>query len=602
MKAQSTTAPKVGSGTSLATPRLDRTHDRRRLVALWLVAIAPLAWVPGGLTQFVFAKLLFTVAAALVALSVPRAGSLPRSLLAAGWVWLAVVVVAAGSGETPWASLVGRWPRHEGIPVLMIYGLSAWVGARIVGRGENRLVQVGHALAALSLTLTSFTVLDLAGTSPLGTADVDRSGSLLGNATDQGVVAMMVALVLAPRALQLRGRLEVVAFGGALVTVAVSGSRTALGLTVLGLVVTAVLQRRVHRSSGLRPYLLGALGLVVLLVAALAVPASRGRLLGLSTGRSRLELWKSTWGVVQDHLLLGIGPSRFVDVLPGYESVAGVRSGGPRQLPDSSHNAVLQLLVVGGIPLLVCTSVALWLLVRRLVVVLDEAPEMLPLAVAVVAYAASLLINFTAAGPTCLAAALLGALVARPVVGADPPGRLRLVAAPALLALVVLLVMSGLAEVQLRSGLVSAASGDAASARAHLESARSWRPWDSDVSMLGAGIMAAAGRAGDASAARTAGTLAKASLSRTPHSYDSLVSLALSYVEQDDPDAAAAALDAAVLVAPRRPDALVYRASLRAVVGDRDGAISDAERVLEVLPRSPVAHQILREMRALGRP
>src|SRR3954454_20329076 len=106
---------------AVTTKPVDAALERRRLVVIWLVAAAPLVWVPGGFTRFVFAKLLFTAVACLVGSTVPRAGRLPRPISVTLAVGAALVTLAALVGDTPVASLVGRWPRYEGLPVLLLY-------------------------------------------------------------------------------------------------------------------------------------------------------------------------------------------------------------------------------------------------------------------------------------------------------------------------------------------------------------------------------------------------------------------------------------------------------------------------------------------------
>ena len=72
----------------------------------------------------------------------------------------------------------------------MLYaGFGLWLGARIVGRGPIRMLHLAHALSGMAVVLFVFSLLDVAGHSPLGKTTLDRSGSLLGNATDQGLVA-----------------------------------------------------------------------------------------------------------------------------------------------------------------------------------------------------------------------------------------------------------------------------------------------------------------------------------------------------------------------------------------------------------------------------
>lgn len=100
---------------------IDVAVEKRRDLALWLMAFSVLAWIPGGFSRFVVAKLLVTAIACAVGATVPSTTRLPRvvaGLLALG---AGLFVVAALASSTPWSSLVGRWPRYEGLPALGVY-------------------------------------------------------------------------------------------------------------------------------------------------------------------------------------------------------------------------------------------------------------------------------------------------------------------------------------------------------------------------------------------------------------------------------------------------------------------------------------------------
>ncbi|CAN5370580.1 hypothetical protein BH11ACT8_BH11ACT8_24450 [soil metagenome] len=185
-------------------PRTEPLVARRGRAAGWLAVAAPLAWVPGGFTRFGPATLLVVALACAVAAAATGsvAGRLPRRLVLVGAAWLVVLALACLTGDTPVASLVGRWPRYEGLPVLVTYAGACWVGARVVERSDDGAQSLARAVGVLALVLAGFSLLDLAGTSPVGAGGLARSGSLLGNATDQGAVAMMAALLLAGRVLR----------------------------------------------------------------------------------------------------------------------------------------------------------------------------------------------------------------------------------------------------------------------------------------------------------------------------------------------------------------------------------------------------------------
>jgi hypothetical protein len=566
----------------------DRSLERRRLLVLWLVAAAPLAWIPGGFTRFVFAKLLVTALACALGATVAPQGRLPRPVVTTLAVGAGLFAVAALLGDTPVASLAGRWPRYEGLPVLLTYAAAAWLGARVVGRGPARMLHLAHALSGMAVVLFVFSLLDVIGHSPLGASTLDRSGSLLGNATDQGLVAMMSAAVIGALLLQYRDALLVSGLASSLATVAFSGSRTALIVTALALLtLAAVRQRRL---------LPGAVGLLVAMMAvALLVPETRDRLLSSATTGGRVTQWRLTLDLVTDHPWLGIGPSRYVDAFGQYESAKFVRFTGTSTLADSPHQLLLQVAVAGGLPLLVCFLVLLVVLVRRSWAVLREHPGAWGLAAAAGGYGLALMANFTAAGPTCLAAFLAGALLAEqvPQEGATEPAWRRVVQPVAFGLAAVVFFASCLSEMLLQQGVDAAGGGERPEARSHIDSAQRWRPFDRDVAMLGSQAMAGLTDAGIRSAAKDAQALAEESLARTPDSYQARVALGVALISQGDLEEALGDLDRAVRLFPRRPDAYVQRAITRYGLRDVEGAIDDLRTAQGIDPRSPVVKRLL---------
>ncbi|WP_148616417.1 O-antigen ligase family protein [Nocardioides rubriscoriae] len=550
----------------------------RRRLALGLLVAAPLVSVPGGFSGHVPAALLLTTLGCLVALSAPAVGVLPRPLVVVGVAWLAVLVVAALAGETPVASLVGRWPRYEGAPVLVLYAAAAWAGARVFVVREPWLAR---ALAAASAVLAVASVVAVAG-------GEGRSGALLGNASDQGAVAMMAALVLARPAVRDRSPVEVVGLVAALTTVAASGSRTALALTAVGLV---VLLARV-----------AVLPLVILLAAmvaaALAVPSTRDRLVGAETGRARLDQWRLTLDLVADHPWLGLGPSRYGDAFPAHESAGFVRFTGPSVLADSPHSLALQVLVAGGAALLAVSAVGVVLVARRCAAAVRADATTLPLVVAVAAYLGSVAVNFTTAGPTCLAAVLLGAAVALPA--GDRPPRSVLAPGSLLLVGVVVLAAACVGDVRTAQGIDAAVDGDVGAVSDRLDAAHRWRPWDADLGTLAAPALAqraSSGLPGADGAAGLAEEWAEQGLARSPDDYRTLVALAVARSVEGRYAEAVTVLDRAVRLAPRRPDAYVQRAIARVGLGTPEGrraALADARAAAAITPRSPVVRRLLR--------
>lgn len=593
-----------------------RSAARLQQVALVLAVSAPLWWLPGGFSRFVLAKLLLTALAALVAALARPLGALPRPVLLAGAAWAGVFTLTALLGDTPLASLAGRWPRFEGLPTLGLYAAACWTGARVVGHDAVAVRRLHAAVGTLAVVLAAFSALDVLGVTPLGPSTDERSGSVLGNATDQGAVAMMAALLLVGPTLRPAGGrddgegrwrrpLLVAALAAAVATVAMSGSRTALGLTLAGLVVAAFVLRRPSGTDGpvapvRRTALQGAAAVALLVGVALLVPTTRERLLGLGTAEGRLHQWRLTLDLVGDHLLLGLGGSRYVDAFLAYEDATFVDFTGPQRLADSPHSVLLQVLVAGGLVLLAATLVGGYVVARQALRAWADHPAGRTATLAVLAYLALACVNFTTAGPTCLAVLLLGTVIAVPA-RTDAPARAPLVAGVSgLLALAVAAAAVG--EVQLQRGVDAADRRAVAAAETHVEQARRWRPWDVDVPIIAARVLAEEAAAGDATAAPVGERLARAGLDGAPDSYETLVALGVTLSAQGRVGDAAETLDRAVALAPERPDGYVQRAIARVGLGQVDEAVVDLLRAREIMPRSAVVRRLLRRVSASASP
>ena len=566
-------------------------HDPQAARRAWILGLAvasTLAWIPGGFTRFVFAKLLVLACACLLASRLRREASLPRALALTVAVGSVVLAVAALAGPTPVASLVGRWPRYEGLPVIGLYVAAAWLGARAVGADGRHLAPLHRALSVGSLVLFLVTVLETVGHSPLGPSNLDRPGSLLGNATDQAAVGLMMLAVLLAAVLRTPDRLLAAGALAALGTVALSGSRAGIGVALVAIVVVTSVGASRRRVAW------GAAAAVVLAGTALAIPGTRDRLTGGRTLELRLVQWRLSAEQAADHLPLGLGPSGYEDGFGRYETREWIELAGARDVPDSPHSWVLQAVSAGGVPLLlVALAVAALVLVSGLRAA-RRTPALLGLLVAVVGYGVMLSINFTAAGPTCLAALLAGALVATPA--GNAPSWQRPAASALAVAAMVATGTAALAEVELQRGVDAAARGDVAEASSAFDSARALRPYDGDVAMIAAQALAAPASDGDLEAASATESAARRSLARTPDTYASQVALGVSLITQQRLDEAVTVLDAAVADAPVRPSAYVQRAVARFGLRDVAGARADLLVALELDPRDPSARRVLREI------
>lgn len=538
--------------------------------------VAPLVWLPGAFVMFVFPKLaLFTVAMMLGALAVPR-GRLPtaiRACLVAGFL---VFLVAAVASSTPMASLAGRWPRYEGLPVLAIYAGLVWLGARL-GLRASLIQSMNWSSSALAV----LSIVEAAGVSVVGN-ETGRSGSVLGNATDQGLVALMMFSVLLAALLERRNALLALGVGASLATVVLSGSRACLAGVGVVLVTFALMSARRHLTT------LASAGLATAVLAA-SIPQMRERLFLGHTVSGRSILWQESWDLAHQHLLFGVGPSRYVDTIGAMHDQRWIDAVGVTNPPDSPHSWPLQLLLAGGIPLLVIGLVAAGLVLHLGFRAARADARLVGIFAAVVAYGTVLSVNFTIASSTGLAALLIGVLVSAPP-RAERRGSRRLAVATAAV-LAVGMTTAAAAEIPLKQGVERAEHGDLGGADAAFSTARHLRPFDADISMLAA--QAFAGLASEGVDPQLAETYARRSLRGTPDAYQSLVALGVSLNAQEMPGLAMRALDRATELEPTQPSAYVQRAISFYLVGETDAAVNDLYHALDLDENDPTAARLL---------
>lgn len=573
-----------------------RDVSRYGRAALWLICLSPLVWIPGGFDRFVLGKVLVATAGIGCAALAARRGRLPRPVAVvavAGLVWFTLACLLS---PTPWASFVGRWPRYEGVPVLLVYAGCLWAGARLLGgRGHAEQKELTTALSTASVVLGAASLLSALGWSIEGDSVEERTGSLLGNATDQGMVAMMFAAVLFAPWLTRRTPLLTAGLGAAALTLVLSGSRASLLATLLVILAVVVLKRR---TSIQRAHLVAAGAAVTVLVAlVLALPQTRDRLTSTHSVEGRLLLWRKSLAIGADRWWSG-GPSTFVDTFGRHKDAEWVRVVGVDNPPDSPHSWLLQALVAGGVPLLLLALAAAvlvlrsgWFAHRR------EAtdPVVLGALAATVGYGVALLPNFTIAGSTCLAAFLAGVLVADEAPPRERAVQPRLAAATAAAGLVVF-GLAAVAENAVADGVESVLDHDVEAAEAAFDRARILRPWDADTSMLAAQTMAAPAyeRFGDAPALTE--THARRSLAATPDTFHAGLALAVALHGQGDLAGAHATLDRLLALHPVEPLALIERARVRFEQTDVAGARADLRLARRLSPGDPVPRLLLREI------
>jgi hypothetical protein len=185
-----------------------------------------------------------------------------------------VLVAATVASATPSVALLGRSPRYEGLVTVALYAGCLAAGARHLGPARRPelsrdLVRLATVAAVAVATLA---IAETAGLRPLA-SNVARPGSLLGNASDEGALGVLLLGPLGSAALVLRDRWAVLGSVAAALVVVLSASRGAMLGAVAVLVTLGVL------GVGRRARLLALGAIVVVVLAVLAVPTARDRVL-----------------------------------------------------------------------------------------------------------------------------------------------------------------------------------------------------------------------------------------------------------------------------------------------------------------------------------
>ncbi|TFB86766.1 hypothetical protein E3O10_14245 [Cryobacterium luteum] len=603
---------------------------RAATAALWLLIASSIVFLPDAFVRWFLPKdALAAIAVALASVAVAR-GRLPRWFVAAASSALALALLSVLISAAPGVQLMGRWPRYEGLVTLPVYFGALWAGARLLGPGApaDSLRTLVRAIATAAIALGLVSLLEAVGARPIAT-DLARPGSLTGNATDQGVLgaifcAMLMLPVLRAWTNPRTGLAERVWLSTALVlavaTVILSASRAGLLAAVLVLGILMALE--IVRSSGrqrLRLVGIATLAGMLLIGGALAVPFTRNRVLGaspLSTQslEGRFTFWSDAAGVVAEHPL-GVGVSGFLNANAGNSTSESVL--------DSPHNGVLQVLLAGGIPLLIVVGglfitaavfgLRSW---RRLPNAEPTAAMRGPAAspktdaarrdvlagslAALGGFGVALLTHFTAPSTTIVAALLLGILVA-----GRPEGGLRIrlrsssqrrtaAAGRSILLAVwsIWLIVVVSAEVPLATGVEHAARGEIAAAESAFSTASAIRPWDADLSGIAAQSFAAAADAGVPGASARAIDWAERSRVGLPHTVATERALAVGQFTEGDVAGAAKTLAPLVELAPQDAAIAVQNAIVLYTNQDAAGARREVERALKLDPDNEVALQL----------
>jgi tetratricopeptide (TPR) repeat protein len=577
--------------------------------------------VPGGTFRYVLGKLLVMASALLAAAFTDRRGRLPRPTVGMLTVGAAVLLIAALRSAAPLAEVFGRWPRYEGVIALSVYLGAAWLGARLLGPaatdGDLRLFH--KTCAATSLLMTFFAVLEAFGLRPLGGSVAVRPGSLMGNATEQGIIGLIFLALLVRPGLRTRHPLLIAGGFGAVLLVALSGSRGAILGTAVAIVVLAALSAfpapsDARRPSGapaalqLRRAVLGALGLLVVLIAAvLLVPSTRDRLLAAATVHGRLLLWGETLELLRHSPVLGVGPSGFVDAIVPFHTATWATDVGMQSPPDSPHIWLLQAWSAGGIGVvLLAVAFGIYLSVRGLRLWQAAAGARRDLDAAVLAlvvgYGIAVSTHFTSAGTTPVVAMCVGALLAtdaggapRRIVAAERRGQrfLAIGQRAAVSALVVVLALAVCAEWAMSAAFSAYARGDVASADRAFTMASTLRPWDADLPSQATQAFGALASARVPGAAALAVDWGRRAVARVPDSVQARLAYAVGLQSSGQPAAALSQLDRLHDRSPFEPTVLIQRGVVYQDTGNPVSARSDFEAAAKADPRNPLPWRLL---------
>lgn len=548
------------------------------MVAAWILGLAPLVVLPGGLDPFTIAKIAVGAGACAV-LVAGRGVALNRRLTILVVVGLALICAGLFGSSYPAVQVWGREPRLEGLIVGAAYALFLLAGISLTSHSGSAAtitaLMRGWAIASVGIGVVA--ALELMGWEPF--ASGDRVASLFGNASDLGAFAVLTLGVLGYRALRGSDLLTRAGTVAAAVSVVACASRAALVAAVL--VALVLLAGRRDRRT-LVVTLASALTLSALV---LTLPVSRGRVLGSSplaarTITGRLDLWNRSVDLLT-HRPLGLGAGGFVDAIPSTFDQRWYEEQPFDLVLDSPHSLPLQWWSMGGLGL-VLVGLALLL---TLVVHGWSSPWIAGL----IGYVAVLVTHFSSPMHTPWALLLAG-LIAGSLPGPSYRVGLRAMRTVAAVAGVVALTLAAgaLAEVPRAAAFYAVEAAHPKNADAAWELATRMRPWSwtqfNGEALHAYAVVARSGvpAAADAGAPYVArlGT----ALGSLPSGYRDAASIA---AMRGDHAAAAALLEQALARDGSNPQLLVDAGALAGTMGDFDRA----ERLLllaaSTLPHNP---------------
>lgn len=587
------------------------------VATVWLLCLAPLAFLPGLEDRWGWPTLLCVVVAAGCAVWVRPTGHLPRGVVTAVCAVLAALIVGALAGAVPLAQLMGRAPRYEGAVALPVYVAAAWAAARVVGPAVRTdvLRHVVRAQSTAAVLLAVVAVLEAVGLRPID-SDLSRPGSLMGTATDQGIMgAISVALLgsILIGAWRRTGHISrwaavgVIAGAVSAVTSASRGALLAFAVVLVLLGIRWVLTSPHRRRR--RDAVVAGVALALVLVAVFAVPLTRTRLLGQSalsvqTIGDRAVMWEDAWRIFLAHPWLGVGPSGYQDIVTAWFGDGWFDRAGVGSVLDSPHSILLQALVVGGV---LGTVAALALLAAVVVAGIRGVRAaraarrdlVLGAACALVAAATALLTHLTSPDTLTALAVLTGILVATVPRPAPPAARAAAwaKASTALIAAWVLFLgLSMAGDAALLSARTAAMRGELIASLDAFNRAQALRPWDADIALIAAETLGGVVENGLAGAADPAQAWAARAVAQLPTSSRALFAAGMVASLRGDDAAAEGLLARAAELSPADPR-IQHEAGIAALgAGDLELARVHLERALELAPDSQATAAALRDV------
>ncbi len=363
---------------------------RQRAVRVLGVALAtsPIWYIPITLFPNISGKLpivLILIAAVgiLAAMTPAASNSAARPLAIAAWAFVAVSALAAALGVDWEQSVWGSAARGTGLVTTVAFLVWFLSTQRLLTTRDQRLFWWAAVAAAAVEALVVIAEAAIPAVRSLF-HEQGRYSGLIGNpAMLAGYLTMsLTALALLAPAAGRRGRIALATAAAAIVTALfLTGTRSG----IVGLVAAAVVGCAVVFFSGRRahrvPIAIATGVAVVLLAATFMAPSGTLERVGVPQGVARVLNWHAyvddptriiEWKIAlasfQARPLLGWGPENFQSAFDRHYDPALLRYSFSETVSDKPHNIFLEMLVAGGVPLLLAYlglfAVAAWGIVR----------------------------------------------------------------------------------------------------------------------------------------------------------------------------------------------------------------------------------------------